>query len=77
MLYEVITDAKGRYVVPGLIDTHIHTESTMMTMHNVAEALIPHGTTTMACDPHEIANVMGTEGVEYIIESSRDIPMIV
>jgi len=71
-----IFDAKGRYVIPGLIDTHIHTESTMMTMHNVAEALIPHGTTTMACDPHEIANVMGTEGVEYIIESSRDIPMM-
>lgn len=69
-------DAKGMYAIPGLIDTHIHTESTMMTLNNVAEALLVHGTTTIACDPHEIANVMGVEGVKYIIESSKDIPLM-
>ncbi len=69
-------DAKGKYAIPGLIDTHIHTESTMMTLSNVAKALLVHGTTTIACDPHEIANVMGVEGVKYIIDSSSDIPLM-
>ena len=69
-------DANGKYAIPGLIDTHIHTESTMMTLSNVAKALLVHGTTTIACDPHEIANVMGVDGVKYIIESSEDIPLM-
>ncbi len=73
---KVTFDAKGRFAIPGLIDTHIHTESTMMTLSNVAKALLIHGTTTIACDPHEIANVMGVEGVKYIIESSKDTPMM-
>lgn len=71
-----IYDAKGMYAIPGLIDTHIHTESTMMTLNNVAEALLVHGTTTIACDPHEIANVMGVEGVKYIVESSKNTPLL-
>jgi adenine deaminase len=70
-------DGKGRYAAPGLIDTHVHIESSMMTPVNMAKAILVHGTTTIACDPHEIANVLGIEGVQYIIDSSRDIPLMV
>ncbi|MCK5128810.1 MAG: adenine deaminase [Clostridiales bacterium] len=71
-----VLDAKGKYAIPGLIDTHIHTESTMMTMANLAEAILVHGTTTIACDPHEIANVLGVDGVKYIIETSKNTPLM-
>ncbi|WP_193774590.1 adenine deaminase [Vallitalea guaymasensis] len=70
-------DAEGKYAIPGLIDTHVHTESSMMTVANMAEAIVVHGTTTIACDPHEIGNVLGMEGVKYIYESSEDIPLMV
>lgn len=70
-------DAHGRYAIPGLIDTHVHIESSMMTPANMARTIIPHGTTTIACDPHEIANVAGLEGVNYILEASKDIPLSV
>lgn len=70
-------DAKGKYAIPGLIDTHVHTESSMMTVANMAESILVHGTTTIACDPHEIGNVLGMEGVKYIYESSEDIPLMV
>jgi len=69
-------DAMGKYAIPGLIDTHIHTESSMMTVANLAEAIVVHGTTSIACDPHEIGNVLGVEGVKYIIDSSEDIPLM-
>lgn len=72
---ENIYDGKDKFAIPGLIDTHVHTESSMMTPGNMAKAIIPHGTTTIACDPHEIANVLGIQGVEYILESSKDIPL--
>lgn len=68
-------DAKGMFALPGLIDTHIHTESTMMTLKNMASAIIPHGTTTIACDPHEIGNVFGIDGVKYILETGNDTPL--
>ncbi|QZY56068.1 adenine deaminase [Crassaminicella profunda] len=68
-------DAKGEYLIPGFVDAHIHIESTMMTPRNFAKAVIPHGTTTVVTDPHEIANVCGIEAVEYMHESSKDIPM--
>lgn len=68
-------NAKGKYLIPGFIDAHAHVESTMMTPRNLAEAVIPHGTTTMVTDPHEIANVCGLKGVEYMHESSKNIPM--
>lgn len=68
-------DAKGKYLIPGLIDAHIHIESTMMTPRNFAEAVIPHGTTTVVTDPHEIANVCGIEGVKYMVDNSKDVPM--
>jgi adenine deaminase len=68
-------NAKGKYLIPGFIDAHAHVESTMMTPRNLAEAVIPHGTTTMVTDPHEIANVCGIEGVEYMHACSTGIPM--
>lgn len=68
-------DAKGKYVIPGLIDSHIHIESTLMTPRNFAKAVIPCGTTTVVTDPHEIANVYGVEGVRYMHDSSEGVPM--
>ena len=54
-----VIDAKGAHILPGLIDAHMHVESTMLTPRNFAEAVIPHGTTTVVTDPHEVANVAG------------------
>lgn len=71
-----IYDAMDKYAIPGLIDTHIHTESSMMTVANLAEAILVHGTTSIACDPHEIGNVLGVEGVKYIMASSKDTPLM-
>ncbi len=68
-------DAKGTYLTPGFVDAHIHIESTMMTPRYFAKAVIPHGTTTVITDPHEIGNVFGVEGVRYMHECSQDIPM--
>ncbi|MGL5693763.1 MAG: amidohydrolase family protein, partial [Peptostreptococcaceae bacterium] len=68
-------DANGKYIIPGLIDAHIHIESTLMTPRNFAKVVIPHGTTTVVTDPHEIANVYGVEGVEYMHNSSEGLPM--
>lgn len=68
-------DAEGKYIIPGLIDAHIHIESTLMTPRNFAKAVIPHGTTTVVTDPHEIANVYGIKGVEYMHTSSEGLPM--
>lgn len=70
-----VIDGDGKYAIPGLIDTHIHTESTMMTVRNMASAIIPHGTTTIACDPHEIGNVFGIDGVKYISETGKATPL--
>ena len=60
-----IIDAKGRYMIPGLCDAHMHIESGMLTPAEFARAVIPHGTTSMFTDPHEIANVLGLDGVRY------------
>ncbi|MGL4772101.1 MAG: adenine deaminase [Clostridium sp.] len=68
-------DAEGRYLIPGLIDSHIHIESTLMTPRNFAKAVIPHGTTTVITDPHEIGNVFGIEGVKYMHDSGEGLPM--
>ncbi len=61
-----VIEAKGRYMVPGLCDGHMHVESGMLTPAEFAAAVIPHGTTTMFADPHEIANVLGIEGVRMM-----------
>lgn len=68
-------DANDKYLIPGFVDAHAHVESTMMTPRNLAKAVIPCGTTTMVTDPHEIANVCGIEGVEYMVKCSSDIPI--
>ncbi|MDD2498336.1 MAG: adenine deaminase [Desulfitobacteriaceae bacterium] len=72
---EKIVDLKGRYLLPGLIDAHIHIESSLLTPANFTAAIVPHGTTTIIADPHEIANVAGLTGVEYMVNASRDLPL--
>lgn len=70
-------DVSGRYLCPGFIDGHIHIESTMLTPAEFARAALPHGTTSVMADPHEIANVCGTDGIRYMLEASEGIPMTV
>lgn len=70
-----IIDCRGMYLIPGLIDAHMHIESTMLTPRNFAKAVLPKGTTTVVTDPHEIANVFGIDGVKYMHETSADLPM--
>jgi adenine deaminase len=70
-----VFDANGMYAVPGLIDSHLHVESSMITPPKFAEAVLPRGITTVAIDPHEIANVLGKEGVRLMLETSRDLPL--
>jgi adenine deaminase len=65
----------GRFVAPGLIDMHVHFESSMLTPTGFAEAVCPRGTTTVSCDPHELANVVGLDGVRYAIDASRGLPV--
>lgn len=68
-------DMKGLYVAPGLIDGHVHIESSMVTPPEFAKLVVPNGTTTVIADPHEIANVSGVEGIKFMLDSSRDIPL--
>src|ERR1019366_8363923 len=68
-------DVSGKFLVPGFIDTHVHFESSHMTPSNYASVVVPQGTTTIFCDPHELANVMGLEGVRYAIEASQGLPL--
>lgn len=68
-------DLQGKYVAPGLIDGHLHIESSMVTPKQFAKAILPHGTTTIIADPHEIANVCGLDGIDYILRESEDIPL--
>jgi adenine deaminase len=68
-------DLQGRFVCPGLIDAHVHLESAMVRPAEFARAVVPHGTTAVVCDPHEIANVLGLDGVRYILEASEGLPL--
>ncbi|MGD2144293.1 MAG: adenine deaminase [Anaerolineae bacterium] len=70
-------DLGGRFVCPGLIDAHVHIESSMVTPHQFAQAVVPRGTTTVVTDPHEIANVAGADGVRYLLDASRGLPLTV
>jgi adenine deaminase len=68
-------DAKGRVAAPGFIDTHVHLESSLVLPAEFEQAVLPRGTTTAVCDPHEIANVLGLAGINYFLEASRSLAM--
>ena len=68
-------DARGKVIVPGFIDTHLHVESSLITPHEFDRCVLRHGVTTAICDPHEIANVLGVEGIRYFLDSSLAVAM--
>lgn len=68
-------DCTGKYVSPGFLDGHIHLESSMMKPVEFAKAVLQHGTTAVITDPHEIANVCGVDGIRYMLEASKDLPL--
>lgn len=70
-----IIELEGRYIAPGLIDGHVHIESSLATPEQFARAIVPRGTTTIIADPHEVANVSGMDGIEYILNASESVPM--
>ncbi|MHA1506080.1 MAG: adenine deaminase [Candidatus Asgardarchaeia archaeon] len=71
----MVIDIKGLYLVPGFIDAHVHIESSMLMPSEFARAVLPHGTTTVFADPHEIANVLGLKGIRLMLEDSKGIPL--
>ena len=72
-----VLDLQGAYLCPGLIDGHVHIESSMLRIPEFARLVVPHGTTTVIADPHEIANVLGLDGIKYMMESSKGNPLSV
>ncbi len=70
-----VIDLDGKFVCPGFIDGHIHIESTMLTASNLAKICLKHGTTSIIADPHEIANVSGLNGINYMLQASKGLPM--
>ena len=70
-----IIDVKNDFLCPGLIDGHVHIESSMVTLPEFARAVLPNGTTSVVIDPHEIANVLGQEGIHFMAESAKGIPL--
>lgn len=68
-------DLEGKFVSPGFIDGHVHIESSMVSPSEFARAVVPRGTTTVITDPHEIANVSGIDGIQYMIEASYNLPL--
>ena len=68
-------DVGGAYLVPGFIDAHMHIESSKLTVDEFARAVLAQGTTTVVADPHEIANVLGTDGIHWLIDSCADLPL--
>jgi adenine deaminase len=70
-------DLEGRFVAPGFIDSHVHLESAMLAPSEFARAVLPHGTTAVVADPHEIANVLGTNGIDYMLQATEGLPLAV
>ena len=68
-------DCTGKIVLPGFLDAHIHLESSLVSPKEFVKAVLPHGTTTVITDPHEIANVMGTDGIEYMLQATEGLPV--
>ncbi|RLE38880.1 adenine deaminase, partial [Candidatus Acetothermia bacterium] len=72
-----VVEAAGRYLVPGLLDAHMHVESSMLTVTQFTRAVLPHGTTGAFIDPHEIANVLGLPGVKLMADEARTVPLAI
>jgi len=72
---KVTIDGTGRFAVPGFIDTHLHIESSLVTPYEFDRCVLPHGVTTAICDPHEIANVLGAEGIRYFLDCAEQTVM--
>lgn len=72
---ETEIDVSGKIVCPGFVDAHIHLESSLVCPTEFARAVIPHGTTTVITDPHEITNVMGTDGIDYMLQATEGLPI--
>ncbi len=68
-------DLQGRWLAPGLLDGHMHVESTMLVLSEFARVVTPRGVTTVVLDPHEFANVLGVEGIRYVLESGKNLPL--
>jgi adenine deaminase len=68
-------DVRGKFLAPGFIDAHLHLESTMITPAELARVVVPRGTTALVADPHEIANVLGLRGIQYLIDITSELPM--
>lgn len=75
MSIEEVEEDFDRYIIPGLIDSHVHIESSLLVPSRFAQAAVPHGVVAVIADPHEIANVLGMEGVRYMMEDASDVPM--
>ena len=71
----LVIDADGRFLVPGLTDAHMHVESSMCTITEYVRAVLPHGTTAIFADPHEIANVFGLDGVKLMVDEAATTPI--
>lgn len=68
-------DGLGQYLVPGFIDSHMHIESSKLMVDEFVRAVLPHGTTAVVCDPHEIANVLGSDGIHWLLDVCEDLPL--
>ena len=68
-------DATGRWVVPGFVDAHVHIESSKLLVDEFARLVLPLGTTAIVADPHELANVLGTDGVHWLLDACREVPL--
>ena len=74
---ERVVDCSGKVLCPGFIDAHVHIESSMASPASFADAVLPHGTTTVIADPHEMVNVRGNEAMKYLLDASEDLPVSV
>lgn len=72
---KTVIDCAGRYLAPAFIDSHIHIESSMLTVAEFTRAVVPHGTAACIVDPHEYANVLGLDGIDYVLKSSHELPL--
>jgi adenine deaminase len=70
-----IVEAEGRMLVPGFVDAHVHIESSMLTLERFAEVVLARGTTTIVADPHELANVVGADGVHWLLDAAEKVPL--